>query len=85
MNIMPVHAITNEISPLRLLDSKNRKTAVINIANKNNNDSEYHDLPPHNFQTGNRIIAKAIMDTIEKNRPSNAPIGSESINPVTVQ
>ncbi len=85
MNRMPVHAITNEISPLTILDSANRIIAIINIASKNNNDSEYHDLPLHNFHTGNRMIANAIMDTKDKIRPSNGPIGSKTKICVTVQ
>lgn len=81
----PIHANTNEISPLRILDSTNKRIAIINIANINNNDSEYHDLPFHNFQTGNMIMAKAIMDMKEKTKSLNKPPGSATKNPVTDQ
>lgn len=64
----------------------NKIGAMIIIANKNHNESEYHDLPLQNFQTGNKIIANGIMDMVELIRLSNTPNdGSAAIIPVTVQ
>jgi hypothetical protein len=60
---MPIHAITKAISPLRILARINRTRAIIAIENRNNKESEYHDLPLQNFQIGNKIIEKEIIDT----------------------
>ena len=56
---------------------------MIVIAQRNNNESEYQDLPLHNFQTGNQIIAKIMTGMIQLDRTANESVGSKLINLVT--
>lgn len=58
---------------------------MIVIAQKNNNESDNQDLPCHNFQTGNKVIAKAMTEQMLKSRPANRSVGSDIMNPVTYQ
>ncbi|MCM1446588.1 MAG: hypothetical protein NC044_09325 [Prevotella sp.] len=57
-NIIKHHSLVSikEMTP--------QMTAIMVIAEKNNNEREYHVLPFHNFQTGNKIMVKMIVTII---------------------
>lgn len=78
--------IVNPHSLISIILITKQQIAINDIAKKNNTESEYHVLPFHNFQTGNKIMAKRIVKIIAPIKLSYRVVGGSPVaTPKTYQ